>query len=515
LSIMLEPGHQLGRYRVEAQLGAGGMGEVYRAWDSTLRRWVALKVVAQNDGTQRAERLLGEARAAAALHHPNIVSVFDVGEEGGYAFVSMDLVEGRPLRDHVGDSAVAPDKQLAWLLQIASALRAAHKAGLIHRDIKPDNVMITAEGEVRVLDFGLAKAFTVDVDAPTAHEDARGPEKFLTGAGRVIGTPAYMAPEQLAGGPASPLWDQYAWGVLACELLTGQHPRLAGLISVSGWVKPESLAHVPDAVAQVVARAMAPSPDQRFPSMEAIIAALGGPVSGSGSIVPASAGTNPPPKAPSIPSAAMNVQIGDTMPVPVHPNAPVPQRSRRWIGWIVAAVGLAGVGGSVFWWRASATSSVTVLAPAVPLASSAPPAPIAPSVTASVAPVTSALPPATTAVTAATVPPKRKLSVRMWSNGSMQYDGAQVERMVVGVRPLVQACFEQHPPNTLPAVTGVTLELWSIGGDMGKVRDAKVKEPPGLATCLRDVFMPLSMGPPKSQTMPPGAVFVNIQADRL
>jgi serine/threonine protein kinase len=490
------------------------MGEVYRAWDSTLRRWVALKVVAKGDGSGRAERLLGEARAAAALHHTNIVSVFDVGEEDGWAYVSMDLVEGRPLRDYVADASIPFDKRLAWLLQIAAALRAAHKAGLVHRDIKPDNVMITVDGDVRVLDFGLAKSFTVDVQAPTAHDDGRGPEAFRTGEGRVIGTPAYMAPEQLAGAPPSPSWDQYAWGVLACELLTGKHPRVDGLIAVSGRLQRDALAAVPDGVAQVVARAMEPSPEQRFPSMEAIIVALGGPVSGAAPYVPAA--SNPPPGSSSMPSATMNVQIGDTMPVPVHPNAPVPQRSSRLGAWLgVAAV--AALGASVAWWRLRpppqpvAATPVTTTAPvAPPVASTAPPAPPT-----SAAPAVSAVPPAPPATPTAKpkvhAVPRRKLVVRLRGGTSLQYDAATVDRMTAGVKPLVQACIEKDPPNTIPAALGVGLELWTIGDEVGKVRDVRVNEPPRLSRCLRDVFMPLSMGPPKSPQMPPGAVFVTVE----
>ena len=517
----IEPGRKLGRYRVEEQLGAGGMGEVYRAWDSVLRRWVALKVVAQGGGSGLAERLVNEARAAAALRHPNIVSVYDVGEEDGHAFVSMDLVEGHPLRDYVGDGSVPHDRQLAWLLQIASALRAAHKAGLIHRDIKPDNVMITVDGEVRVLDFGLAKTFAVDVDAPTAHEDARGPtSSFLTGQGRVSGTPAYMAPEQLAGAPASPLWDQYAWGVLACELLTGKHPRLAGLISVSGWVKPDSMPGVSGSVAQIVARAMAPSPDQRFPSMDAIVAALGGPVSGA-ALAP-SATTNPPPEVEDDRARSANVQIGDTLPVPVHPNAPAPQRSPRYPIWIVAVAGLVSAAGLAAWRLRGAPPAVATVPPgptSAPVASVGAPVAIvsAPSVSASAAPsaapAASVRPPASTTPPSVAPPAPRKLAVTLSGGDSLQYDHATVERFVAPLRPLVQACFEQHRPAKLPVVLAIDLELWNIGDAMGKVRDARVNDAPALASCLRDTFMPLSFGPPKSAAMPPGAVFVRVQVD--
>ena len=510
LKPVLSPGHTLGRYRVEEQLGAGGMGEVYRAWDAVLRRWVALKVVPK--ASSHASRLLGEARAAAALRHGNIVSVYDVGEDGEWAFVSMDLVEGRPLRDYVGDSSIPLDKRLAWLMQIANALRAAHKAGLVHRDVKPDNVMVSNDGEVRVLDFGLAKSFSVDVTGPTAAGDSAGPERFLTAEGLVSGTPAYMAPEQLAGGPPSPSWDQYAWGVLACELLTGKHPRIAGLVSVSGWVNAESLALVPPAVAQVVSRAMAPSPDQRFASMDAVVEALGAPPSAPAPPAPA---TSNPPHAASVPSATMNVQIGDTLQVPVHPNAPPPQRSRRTVAWvagIAAVVGASVVVGQRLRTAQPPPPTTVTTAPPPPASSVAivTPPPSAPIAVATSAPAPI---PAPTPVVTSAPPRPRKITITMHTHASMQYDEQATERVVMPLKSLVRQCIEQHPPHTLPAGLGIDLELWSIGDEIGKVRDVRMSEPPALTSCIRDVFMPVSFGPGKSATLPPGAVFVSVMVE--
>jgi serine/threonine protein kinase len=526
----LERGQTLDRYRIEEELGAGGMGAVYRAWDSTLHRWVALKVVPKGASGGRAERLLGEARAAAALHHTNIVAVFDVGEARvadqpdapSYAFVSMDLVDGRPLRDYGGDASGPQEKCVAWLLQIASALRAAHAAGLVHRDMKPDNVMITKEGDVRVLDFGLAKSFSVDVEAPTAHES--GQPVYATQEGFVSGTPAYMAPEQLAGGPPSPLWDQYAWGVLACELLTGKHPRSAGLVSASGWVKPESLAHVPDGVARVVARAMAPASDQRFPSMDAVVGALGGPVSSPGSIP--SAPSHRPVEA-ATPTATTNAiaSIADTVAVPVHPNAPVqpraPSRLRRaWALVALGAVGLVGAGAGVMWARArpGTPAPSSSQAPNV-VAASAPSSAVAlavPPPSASSTPAPSASP--TQTVTAVVHPPRPspppKLEVEIEPFSTIQYDRQAILRVVRPVKPLVLACLQQHTPRTLPAAMSVDLELWSIGDNAGQVRDVRAHESPALVRCFRDVFMPLSFGPGRSPNVPPGAVGIRVVARR-
>ncbi len=507
---MLERGHTLGRYRVEEQIGAGGMGEVYRAWDSTLQRWVALKVVAKS--SSHAARLLGEARAAAALRHPSIVSVYDAGEDAEHVFVSMDLVEGRPLRDYVGDTSVSYETHVGWLLQIVGALRAAHKAGLVHRDIKPDNVMITTGGEVRVLDFGLAKSFGVDVTGATMAGDAAGPEAFHTAEGRVTGTPAYMAPEQLAGGPPSPSWDQYAWGVLACELLTGKHPRVHGLVSVSGWVEPESMPGIPAPVAQIVARAMAPSPGQRFPSMDAVAEALGAPPSSS---APYAAAVSSPLSQVTSPhtSDAMNVQLADTLEVPAHPNEPKPQRRRRPIAWIAAGASLVAAS-VVLGWRLGATRSGPA-ATAEPTSSGSPAlsasvVPGAVRASASAASIASAAPVADAGPSHAVVhaAKPRPIAVRLHANPTLQYDGRAIERAVAGVRPLVKSCFEQHRPSKLPVSIAIDLELWTVGDDVGKVRDVRVREPAALARCLHDVFIPLSLGPPRSPNMPPGGVFV-------
>ena len=530
---MLGPGQTLGRYRVEATLGSGGMGEVFRAWDTTLRRWVALKVVAR-DATGRAERLLGEARSVAALKHPNVVSVFDVGEVDGLAFVSMDLVEGKTLRAYIGDRAVGSETQQAWLLQIASALSVAHRAGLVHRDVKPENVMIGADGEAHVLDFGLAKSFGIDVQGPTQHGGESGPPSFRTGEGRIVGTPAYMAPEQLAGAPPSPAWDQYAWGVLAFELVTGLHPRLAGLISVNRWVKPaDSVATVSPGLTEIVSQAMAPSPEQRFPTMDEIVLALGGTVSGGASAQPHAVARSLPPaatsKAPLSPSGGAPLgkhgyAVGDTLPTAVHP--PVAARSARSARWVtpvlvvVAMLGLlvggVGLGAS---WRARGDaapvpSTITSTAAASATALGATASVAAPAMSASSAAPQATRPPALAAASAS--PPKaarapRKKPVTTMNVGtSLQYDEPTARRFLKPVLPLVRSCIEEHTPRTLPATIGVTLELWSIGDEVGKVRAVNVSEPEALQACLRDAFMPVSFGPPKQAAIPPGAVFVSL-----
>ncbi|CAN5270125.1 hypothetical protein BH09MYX1_BH09MYX1_66360 [soil metagenome] len=525
---MVGPGDTLGRYRIESALGAGGMGEVFRAWDSTLRRWVALKVVARMH-TARAERLLAEARAVATLKHPNVVSVFDVGETDDVAFVSMDLIVGKTLREHVGDATIPMDTRKAWLLQIASALSAAHRGGLVHRDVKPENVMVGEDGQAHVLDFGIAKAFGIDVVGPTQHGDEAAAPQFLTGEGRIIGTPAYMAPEQLAGGPPAPAWDQYAWGILAYELLTGKHPRLAGLISSNGWVKPaDEVAPVPPELAEVASHATAPSPEQRYPSMDDVVLALGGSITTSG---PARVQTLPPPAMASRPKAPLSTHapraknaVIDTLPTAVHgPTGARPKALPSWLKFgalAIAFVALLGgaiaVGAKVAGTTASAPSATPISAPSAATIASWETASAAPTVAPSTASTASSAVPSSS-VTSAPLPtvvirpaPPKPLVVKLRSGASAQYDPTSIDRVVQPFRPLIAQCIEQNRPRTLPAVFGVLLELWTFADEVGKVRSVVIHEPAPLQACLTSVFQPLSFGTPRDPTMPPGAVFITV-----
>ena len=269
----LEPGRTFGRYVIEAQIGLGGMGAVYRARDTELGRVVALKVVRpgrkDSSGVDPQERLLAEARAVAALRHPNVVAVFDAGVIEGQAFVAMEFVEGKSLRAFVGDERASLDDRRRWLGEVADALAAAHRAGIVHRDVKPENVIVASDGRARVLDFGIAKRVTFDTSAATA--DSVAPQTLE---GRVVGTISYMAPEQLAGAEVSPKWDQFAWGVMAYELLTGKHPRqtvampgptahLSQTPALPNEIEPRLGFH--DVAAIMLA--MASDPERRFPSM--------------------------------------------------------------------------------------------------------------------------------------------------------------------------------------------------------------------------------------------------------
>ncbi len=226
MASILVPGRDLGGYRLEARLGRGGMGEVWSAHDVVLGRRVAIKVMlgAEGEDVRLRERFVREGRAAAALVHPSVVTVFATGETDGVAWLAMELVEGQTLRA-VGRSAPLATK-VAWLSALASGLDAVHRAGFVHRDVKPDNVMIARDGHLKLLDFGLVRP------PPGAAP--------LTRTGYVMGTPRYMAPEQWRGETVDARADQFAWGLVAFELLSGRHPDdcSAGFGRLASWAAP-------------------------------------------------------------------------------------------------------------------------------------------------------------------------------------------------------------------------------------------------------------------------------------
>jgi TolB-like protein len=213
-------GTTLGRYRILEPLGAGGMGRVFLSEDPALGRRVAIKVLPPGFASdpERRERLLKEARAASALNHPNIVTIYDVGEEAGALFVAMEVIEGKSLRDWAGASARTPAEILALARQATRALAVAHAAGLVHRDLKPENLMVRGDGLLKVLYFGLARSTAPAGEAETIAQ---------TQPGTVLGTAPYMSPEQFLGQPAGPASDVFSLGTLLYELLTGRHPFAA------------------------------------------------------------------------------------------------------------------------------------------------------------------------------------------------------------------------------------------------------------------------------------------------
>jgi len=264
-----------GRYRIDTVLGSGGMGIVYRAWDPQLARAVAIKVVrrATEDEKGRA-RLIREAQALARLSHPHVCHVYDVGTDNEEVWVAMELIDGVSLREWAGEKR---EGLLEVLLGAAKGIAAAHDAGLIHRDIKPENVLVTRDGRAIVTDFGLARGDdTIDPHGSTAQNHSR-----LTTTGVISGTPAYIAPEQLTGDVVDARVDQFAFGVMAWELLTGSKPFpivfALRIDAVRNGVTPP--ASMRKDVATVLARAMAVAPRDRFASMRELIAAIEDPES--------------------------------------------------------------------------------------------------------------------------------------------------------------------------------------------------------------------------------------------
>ncbi len=220
----LAPGTRLGSYEIAAAIGAGGMGEVYRARDTKLGRDVAIKVVLESlvGDADRAERFQREARALAALNHPNIATLYGLEEVDGQHFLVMELIEGPTLADRIAAGAIPLDEALPIARQIAEALEAAHEAGIIHRDLKPANVKVKPDGTVKVLDFGLAKA--MDPVGESGPDAANSPTLTAraTQMGTVLGTAAYMAPEQARGRTVDKRADIWAFGAVLFEMLTGR-----------------------------------------------------------------------------------------------------------------------------------------------------------------------------------------------------------------------------------------------------------------------------------------------------
>ena len=211
----LAQGEMLRQYGVEAKLGEGGMGAVYRAYDTSLERQVALKVLPpeQLADPDHKQRLMREARAASVLNHPSIVTVHEIGSDRGVDFIAMEYVESRSLAGLIPSKGLPVNRALEFAIQVADGLAQAHSAGVVHRDLKPGNVMVNAAGRVKLLDFGLARRVHLPPDGKTAS---------LTVEGEIAGTPAYMAPEQAEGKKADQRSDVFAFGAVLYEMLSGR-----------------------------------------------------------------------------------------------------------------------------------------------------------------------------------------------------------------------------------------------------------------------------------------------------
>jgi eukaryotic-like serine/threonine-protein kinase len=268
----LSSGTKLGPYEIQSLVGAGGMGEVYRARDARLDRAVAIKVLPPSFSADRdrMQRFAQEARAAAALNHPNILSIFDIGDEQGSPYVVSELLEGETLRERLRSGAISVRKAIEYGLQVARGLAAAHEKGIVHRDLKPENLFITSDGRVKILDFGLAKLTRPEAvtgaDAPTVHA--------VTEPGLIMGTAGYMSPEQVRGQPADQRSDIFAFGAILYEMISGKRAfhgessadTMSAILKEEVPELSETARNVPAGLERIVRHCLEKHPSQRFHS---------------------------------------------------------------------------------------------------------------------------------------------------------------------------------------------------------------------------------------------------------
>ncbi|HTW59930.1 MAG TPA: protein kinase [Terriglobales bacterium] len=269
----LTSGTKLGPYEIQSLVGAGGMGEVYRAHDSRLDRTVAIKILPASFSADRdrLQRFAQEARAAAALNHPNILSIFDIGEERGAPYVVSELLEGETLRERLRNGPLPIRRVIDYAMQVAKGLAAAHEKGIVHRDLKPENLFLTTDGRVKILDFGLAKLTRPEAqdrsgEAPTV--------QVATEAGVVMGTAGYMSPEQVRGKPADHRSDIFAFGAILYEMISGKRAfhgetaadTMSAILKEETPELSETARNVPPGLERIVRHCLEKHPAQRFQS---------------------------------------------------------------------------------------------------------------------------------------------------------------------------------------------------------------------------------------------------------
>ena len=290
----LAAGTKLGPYEILAPLGAGGMGEVYRARDERLKRDVAVKVLpgSLSSDPERLKRFEHEAQAAGGLNHPNITAVYDVGQHDGAPYVVQELLEGETLRAALMRGPLPSRKAIEYASQIARGLAAAHEKGVVHRDLKPENLFLTRDGRAKILDFGLAKLVQPEQDSGPA--SALPTQSEATEPGVVLGTLGYMSPEQVRGRPADARSDIFAFGCVLYEMLSGQRAfrgdTAADTMSAILTKEPPDLSDANESVSpilnKVVRHCMEKSPDERFQSARDLAFALESSSAASGKAAP-------------------------------------------------------------------------------------------------------------------------------------------------------------------------------------------------------------------------------------
>jgi len=275
-------GRKLSHYRILEKVGSGGMGDVYKAEDLELRRFVALKFLPEQfaDDPQATERFRREARAASALNHPNICTIYEIGEIGGRYFLAMELLEGQTLRDRIGGKPLGVGELLDFSAQIAEGLDAAHSRGIIHRDIKPGNIFVTRRGHIKILDFGLAKLTRDHYQIPEGEPGSALPtmvdatHDFPTSPGSAVGTIAYMSPEQVRGDTLDSRSDLFSFGTVLYEMASGRRPfdgqTSAGMFDGILHDSPSSLSSINPLISpefdHLVRKALEKAPEERFAS---------------------------------------------------------------------------------------------------------------------------------------------------------------------------------------------------------------------------------------------------------
>ena len=280
----LSPGTKLGPYEIVAPIGAGGMGEVYRARDSRLNRQVAVKVLPTffSSDPDRLRRFQQEAMAAAALNDPGILVVYDVGTQDGLPYVVSELLEGETLRDRLRHGALSRRRSVEYGIQIARALAAAHDKGIVHRDLKPENIFITREGRIKILDFGLAKLTRLEEVAAAAGQTAVPTMTVDTTPGMVLGTVGYMSPEQVRGLAADGRSDIFSLGAMLYEMLSGQRAfkgqtsadTMSAILKEDPPDFPDARREISPAVERIVRHCLEKNPEERFRSAHDVAFAL-------------------------------------------------------------------------------------------------------------------------------------------------------------------------------------------------------------------------------------------------
>jgi serine/threonine protein kinase len=285
--VALKPGTRLGPYEITSPLGAGGMGEVYRARDTRLDRDVAIKILPErfaSNATFRS-RFERETKAVAALSHPNILAIHDVGVEGGVPFSVTEMLRGGTLREAMAGAPLAPRRAVEFGIQVARGLAAAHDRGIVHRDLKPDNIFITQDGQAKILDFGLALATAPAEGADLTHAPTLGPG---TEPGTVLGTIGYMSPEQVRGQPLDARSDLFSLGAVLYEMLAGRRAfqadtaadTMTAILREDPPELHESGRMIPPALDRIVRHCLEKNPQDRFHSAHdlglALRATLGG-----------------------------------------------------------------------------------------------------------------------------------------------------------------------------------------------------------------------------------------------